>query len=490
MPERQCVFVVLVLFKPNCDFCDYLIRIICNHVHMILSPGLCSLFETSFACRPFFKMSKRVCREPLSEMTAELAGTGVRRPRGVGRNGVLYEEGARNQDHPWVDDMEVSQDMIQSTGILDIPQEIITIILRHLNVFEVSCLSLTCRQLRTLVTRDELRVAAYRELPGMDVYNRVNGLSVRRPLNKECLIFYRVDKRRMRMGLSLALKDWANHFRLLYICSSSIRDIGEDLLAECISSMEVVIIEGGSLRPDMLETVFAKMILFGRVRKLVMMEQRHMACLGLAAMRAISSQMVQVVLPMPGSAIDGITQDQIMSLLKNSGRLERLTLVTYWELSDSPLDLEMACLMAHLDNRRGVFQRCLARSHSYFGVTEGSRRENWRLPAVEQVTILSIGQGHQEVMVALCYTWGTPAIQLMNSLQSMTQMGRIGVPRSVSQQLSFRGWTRIMRADYIRQEWLTSGHPYSIGSMLPMMCSADSFNPAYSASVLALFLPL
>merc|ERR1712082_348809 len=70
---------------------------------------------------------------------------------------------------------------------------------------------------------------------------------------------------------------------------------------------------------------------------------------------------------------------------------------------------------------------------------------------------------------------GTPTIQLMNSLQSMTQMGRIGVPRSVSQQLSFRGWTRIIRADDIRQEWLTSGHPYSIGSMLPMMRSPGTF---------------
>ena len=374
-----------------------------------------------------------------------------------------------------------------SVGILGLPKEVISLLLRHLSVFDVSRLSRTCKHFQQFVSRADIKLALYRMLPFMGPCGGMPGTSRAQRIAREALVITGDDARVQKTGLRMALEPWSRHFRTLIISSSEVSDIDKHLLAECISRMEVVMIEGASLNLDAIQTIFSKTVAAGVVRVLILVDQRNMLHVGNSNLRRLATQMNYLVLPYPGSMIDGIAQDQLLEILSHVGRLKKLILVTYWELGEAVLDFEIACLLAHFHTRRRIFQRSMARIQTFFGMLQNIRGDSTVFPQVELVSILKIGS---EVNTALCYMWSNPIAPYLDQSQCKSQLIDLRVPDDLSEQLSLMGWTRVVSAESVREEWMCLGNSFSGGAVPPANQHEDTWNPSYSCAAFSMFLPL
>ena len=382
---------------------------------------------------------------------------------------------------------EINLSCCSRIGILSLPVEVMDLLLKHLSVFDVSRLIKTCRHFWQMLSEEDLKLALYRGLPLMTSPRAVMRVSKFQQLRRRNLVMTGESVALLRTALRMALRSSSWHLQALMISSGALGGVDRGLLSDCVSRMEVIWIEGVSLGLETLQDMLSSIASNRRARVLILTDQRSLMFIGNAIVRRLAAQIEYLILPSPGSMVDGLAQDQLLELLIHAGRLKKLTLVIYWDLGEEMLDIEIACLLAHFDSRRRNFQRSMARIQTLYGILHGAQNDGATFPDVEQVFILRAGS---EVEMALCSMWSNPVTHCLEHSQCQGQIMGQGVPEGLSEHLSLMGWTRVASAETIRREWANLGDTQLSEDIPSAQQHEDSWNPTYSCAALAMFIPL
>ena len=244
----------------------------------------------------------------------------------------------------------------------------LAIIASFLQMLHVSRLSQVCRRLRDLFGAEDWKRAVFVPCEGnyMTMFKHPNLQGV------ESLILARnFNEGSLHGALAYVLKYWMCNLKFLMICTSGVRGLGSSILGYVMAGMECVVLEQGSLNISKVEGLFIRLFDGHSIKRLVMTEQRHLGVITARTLSFVARTMSEISLPLPGSSVDGITRDQLMAILLRPGRLQRIRLVSYWDVSTWIGSFEVSALIRHLRRQRedllgDVWRADVLRAHCMF----------------------------------------------------------------------------------------------------------------------------
>ena len=379
-----------------------------------------------------------------------------------------------------------------ASSLLRLPDEVLLEIIGFLPMLQVSRLSQVCTRLSSIIGADVWKRGVFAPSAGDYIYL----LRHQRYAGVKSLILSGFDGEALRYSLEHVRSHRLSTLRFVMISGSCISQLGVQELVEVVSEMDCVQLEGGSLCADKIKSFFDLLKIGHKIDCFIVNEQRLMSVVPVGTLISVVGSMSEISLPYFGSTVDGISTNQFLGIMINPGKLERMRLVSHWDVGVDFGCFEVAGFVYNLaEQRRGILNEVwraeVIREQCMGGYGEDTSAQTvLRVQHTCFIRFQGAGEGvndDKDSVFALNYTVGEP---VLSSVEMRSRMEDLCVPGPLLAGLAEMCWSNVCSAQAARLDWL---EPFAAGDfrMVPAMSpDEDVWNVPYLGNFIHYMLPV